>query len=89
MCGTPTQLAKDFILQHEGYERGYYTGLVGWMDAEGNGEWVVTIRCGLLNDKKLRLYAGAGIVEGSDPESEWRETEDKMKTILRLCDTSA
>ncbi|MGO2997566.1 MULTISPECIES: isochorismate synthase [Psychrobacter] len=89
VCGTPTQLAKDFILQHEGYERGYYTGLVGWMDAEGNGEWVVTIRCGLLNDKKLRLYAGAGIVEGSDPESEWRETEDKMKTILRLCDTSA
>lgn len=86
VCGTPTSLAKKFILDNEGYDRGYYSGLVGWMDAEGNGEWVVTIRCGLLNDTNLRLYAGAGIVEGSDPESEWLETQAKMKTILNLCD---
>ncbi|MGO1473332.1 MAG: isochorismate synthase [Psychrobacter sp.] len=86
VCGTPTPLAKKFILDNEGYDRGYYSGLVGWMDAEGNGEWVVTIRCGLLNDTNLRLYAGAGIVEGSDPESEWLETQAKMKTILNLCD---
>lgn len=87
VCGMPTQLAKEFILDNEGYDRGYYTGLVGWMDAEGNGEWVVTIRCGLLDNNKLRLYAGAGIVEGSDPESEWLETEAKMKTILNLCNS--
>lgn len=85
VCGTPTPLAKKFILDNEGYDRGYYSGLVGWMDAEGNGEWVVTIRCGLLNDSSLRLYAGAGIVEGSNPESEWLETQAKMKTMLNLC----
>lgn len=82
ICGSPTQLAKEFILKHEGYDREYYAGLVGWMDAEGNGEWVVTIRCGLLDQKNIRLYAGAGIVEGSDADSEWHETEAKMQTML-------
>lgn len=83
ICGSPTALAKDFILKHEGYDRHYYAGLVGWMDADGNGEWVVTIRCGLLNDQKIRLYAGAGIVIGSEAELEWNETEAKMQTILK------
>lgn len=82
VCGSPTSLAKEFILQNEGYDRHYYAGLVGWMDAEGNGEWVVTIRCGLLKGQKIRLYAGAGIVEGSDAEMEWNETEAKMQTML-------
>lgn len=83
VCGSPTDLAKEFILKHEGYDRHYYAGLVGWMDAEGNGEWVVTIRCGLLNGKKIRLYAGAGIVMGSNAEMEWNETEAKMQTMLK------
>lgn len=82
ICGSPTHLAKDFILAHEGYDREYYAGLVGWMDAEGNGEWVVTIRCGLLNKSSIRLYAGAGIVAGSDADLEWNETEAKMQTML-------
>ena len=87
ICGSPTQLAKDFILENEGYDRHYYAGLVGWMDAEGNGEWVVTIRCGLLENhqqpQNIRLYAGAGIVTGSDATSEWNETEAKMQTLLK------
>lgn len=82
VCGTPMELAKRFIIENEGYDRHYYTGLVGWMDAEGNGEWVVTIRCGLLCDDRIRLYAGAGIVKGSDADAEWRETESKQRTML-------
>ncbi|WP_343682060.1 isochorismate synthase [Acinetobacter baylyi] len=83
ICGSPTEPAKQFILEHEGYDRHYFAGLVGWMDAQGNGEWAVTIRCGLLNDKKIRLYAGAGIVMGSQAELEWSETEVKMQTLLK------
>ena len=83
ICGSPTALAKDFILKNEGYDRHYFAGLVGWMDSEGNGEWAVTIRCGLLNEKKIRLYAGAGIVMGSEAELEWNETEAKMQTLLK------
>lgn len=83
ICGSPTQLSKKFILEHEGYDRHYFAGLVGWMDAEGNGEWAVTIRCGLLSERNLRLYAGAGIVKGSEAEFEWNETEAKMQTLLK------
>ncbi|KQF52521.1 hypothetical protein APC05_28340 [Acinetobacter pittii] len=53
------------------------------MDADGNGEWAVTIRCGLLSERNLRLYAGAGIVKGSEAELEWNETEAKMQTLLK------
>ncbi|MFT4022050.1 MAG: isochorismate synthase, partial [Acinetobacter sp.] len=88
VCGSPTQLAKQFILQHEGYDREYYAGLVGWMDAHGNGEWVVTIRCGLLSPKNIRLYAGAGIVTGSEADLEWNETEAKMQTMLKTLNAS-
>ena len=84
VCGTPTDIARDFILNHEGYNRHYYSGLNGWMDASGNGEWVVTIRNGLLNHNIIRLYAGAGIVEGSDAAAEWFETEAKMQTMLNV-----
>ena len=83
ICGSPTLLSKHFILEHEGYDRNYFAGLVGWMDADGNGEWAVTIRCGLLSERNLRLYAGAGIVKGSEAELEWNETEAKMQTLLK------
>ncbi|NUE66336.1 isochorismate synthase MenF [Snodgrassella sp. ESL0253] len=84
VCGTPTTTARQFILNHEGYNRHYYSGLNGWMDANGNGEWVVTIRNGLLNHNTIRLYAGAGIVAGSDAATEWLETEAKMQTMLNV-----
>ncbi|KAA8734716.1 isochorismate synthase [Acinetobacter qingfengensis] len=89
VCGTPTDLAKQFILNNEGYDRDYYAGLVGWMDAEGNGTWIVTIRCGLLDRQKMRLYAGAGIVSGSRAREEWLETEAKMQTMLNAFNLKA
>ena len=82
VCGTPTALAKETINQLEGYAREEFCGAVGWMDSHGNGEWVVTIRCGQIKDNVIRLYAGAGIVPGSVPEDEYRETENKLNTML-------
>ncbi len=52
------------------------------MDARGNGEWVVVIRCAEVEKKRLRVYAGAGIVAGSEPQSELEETGSKMRTVL-------
>ena len=82
ICGTPADLAKATIQHLEGYERAQFCGAVGWIDADGNGEWVVTIRCGIIQQNSIRLYAGAGIVQGSDPVSEFNETEAKLNTML-------
>ncbi|MFM4925411.1 isochorismate synthase MenF [Aeromonas veronii] len=83
VCGTPLSAARQAIARLEGYDRRFYCGAVGWMDADGNGEWVVTIRCGVLAGRQLRLYAGAGVVVGSSPEAEWQETAAKLGTMLR------
>lgn len=82
VCGTPVDSARKVIAETEPFERGYYTGMVGWCDAAGDGEWVVTIRCGEVEDNSLRLYAGAGIVAGSDPAAELAETSAKFRTAL-------
>lgn len=89
VCGTPTPLARDIIAQLEGYARHWYSGMVGWMDSQGNGEWAVTIRCGLVDGRRLRLYAGAGIVAESRPSAEWDETAAKLTTMLNLFGLSA
>ena len=83
LCGTPTQAARELIEQLEPFDRGLFGGIVGWCDDRGNGEWVVTIRCGTVHDRRVRLFAGAGIVPASSPESEWRETGVKLDTMLR------
>lgn len=85
VCGAPTDLARKLINLVEPFERGLFTGMVGWCDAAGNGEWVVTIRCGTVIDNCLRLFAGAGIVEASDPAAEWAETQAKLGTMLAAC----
>jgi isochorismate synthase len=85
VCGAPTELARKLINLVEPFERGLFTGMVGWCDAAGNGEWVVTIRCGTVVDNCLRLFAGAGIVEASSPASEWAETQAKLGTMLAAC----
>ncbi len=72
VCGTPLSAARQAIARLEGYDRRFYCGAVGWMDADGNGEWVVTIRCGVLAGRQLRLYAGAGVVVGSSPKRSGR-----------------
>ena len=85
VCGFPTELARRLIRFVEPSERGLFTGMVGWCDAQGNGEWVVTIRCGTVRRNRVRLFAGAGIVEASQPDAEWAEVQTKLGTMLRAC----
>jgi isochorismate synthase len=82
VCGTPRAAARAAIAEFEGYDRGFYTGMVGWSDASGDGEWVVTIRCAVTHGSDVRLYAGAGVVAGSDPQAELAETAAKFRTLL-------
>ncbi|MFH9424879.1 isochorismate synthase DhbC [Streptomyces sp. NPDC017529] len=82
VCGTPTETARQVIAETEPFDRGFFTGMVGWGDASGDGEWVVTIRCAEAEERSLRLYAGAGIVAASEPEAETAETGAKFRTFL-------
>jgi isochorismate synthase len=80
--GSPTEPALTLMHQLEGFDRGCYAGPVGWVDADGNGEWAIALRCALLRGDRATLYAGAGIVGGSDPERELDETERKFRAFL-------
>ncbi|MFF3504783.1 isochorismate synthase [Streptomyces sp. NPDC003247] len=82
VCGTPTETARAVIAESEPFDRGPYTGMVGWQDADGDGEWVVTIRCAEAEGRTLRLFAGAGVVAESTPEAETAETAAKFRTFL-------
>ena len=82
VCGYPTDKARKAINDIEGYDRGLFTGMVGWCDSNGDGEWVVTIRCAEVETNSIRLYAGAGVVAGSSPEKELAETGAKFNTML-------
>jgi len=83
VCGQPREIAAAAIEQLESFERGFFTGAVGWCDSAGDGQWMVTIRCAEVHGNRARLYAGAGIVTGSDPEAEAAETSAKFQTLLR------
>lgn len=82
VCGYPMQTAREAIAEIEPYDRGLFTGMVGWCDSSGDGEWIVTIRCAEVAQHTIRLYAGAGVVPGSTPEKELAETGAKFNTIL-------
>ncbi|MET4727154.1 isochorismate synthase [Lysobacter enzymogenes] len=82
VCGYPTEPARRTIRELEGYDRGLFTGLVGWCDADGDGEWAVTIRCALVEEHCATVFAGAGIVAGSQPDAELAETTAKLRTML-------
>jgi len=89
VCGTPTEVAKQLINDLEKMNRGRYAAPVGWIDANGDGEIAIALRCGLLlEDKKsIRIFAGCGIVAGSDPETEFAESQAKlmpMRTALEM-----
>ncbi|MGP2442964.1 isochorismate synthase [Streptomyces sp. JW3] len=88
VCGTPTELARRVIAESEPFDRGAYTGMVGWQDADGDGEWVVTIRCAEAEGRTLRLFAGAGVVAASTPEAETAETAAKFRTFLHAVGAS-
>ncbi len=79
--GVPRDEALRWIEESEPASRGWYAGPFGWLDASGAAEFVVALRCALLHGGVARLYAGAGIVSGSDPDAEWAETEAKMRAV--------
>ncbi|MEX0564044.1 isochorismate synthase EntC [Raoultella terrigena] len=84
LSGFPHLAATRLIRELEPFDRQLFGGIVGWCDDEGNGEWVVTIRCARLQQNTLRLFAGAGIVPASSPLGEWRETGVKLTTMLNV-----
>ena len=80
VCGTPTEIAQRTIDEIEGISRGRYAGPIGWIDANGDGELGIALRCGQIasDSKSIRIYAGCGIVAGSDPEREYAESQAKL-----------
>ncbi|MET3351216.1 UNVERIFIED_ORG: menaquinone-specific isochorismate synthase [Arthrobacter sp. UYEF1] len=83
VCGTPTLVAGALIRKLEHLDRGPYAGPVGWLDAAGNGEWGIALRGAVIEDSHtVRLYAGCGIVDGSQPEAELAETWAKFRPML-------
>lgn len=82
--GEPRDVALAAIEELEPLDRGWYAGPVGWMDAAEDGEFCVALRSALLRDRVAHLFAGAGIVAGSDPASELAETELKLDALLPL-----
>ena len=84
VCGLPKADAYRFILDHEGYNRRYYSGFIGWLDPEGRTDLYVNLRCMHIEDKILTLYAGGGLLSSSELNDEWQETEDKLQTMKAL-----
>jgi menaquinone-specific isochorismate synthase len=80
--GTPRDIAVDWIRSREPVARGWYAAPVGWFDLDGNGELAVALRSGVLAGNRAHLWAGAGIVAGSDPDRELAETELKLRAML-------
>ncbi|GIL35357.1 isochorismate synthase MenF [Phycicoccus sp. DTK01] len=81
VCGTPRLVADDVITELEHMDRGRYAGPVGWIDAAGDGEWGIALRCGAVDRddaSRMRLFAGCGIVAGSDPDDELAESSAKL-----------
>lgn len=89
VCGTPTEVAKKYISQLEQMDRGRYSGPVGWIDAQGDGEIAIALRCGLLSEdrKSIRIFAGCGIVADSNPEKEFAESQSKLIPMRTALDT--
>ena len=82
VCGTPDDVAAATIAELEPFDRGGYAGPVGWVDAEGDGEWAIALRCAELEGDRATLFAGAGIVRDSDPLGEVDETDRKFRAFL-------
>lgn len=82
VCGTPTNVARDFIRKHEAHDRGLYAGFWGPWYPDGRTELYVNIRCLRHANGEAVLYTGAGITAGSEAQREWEETERKARTWL-------
>ncbi|MCW2285959.1 menaquinone-specific isochorismate synthase [Rhodoblastus acidophilus] len=84
VLGWPKAPARAFLRETEERRDGFYTGLAGWIDAEGDGEAAVVLRCAEIEGREARLWAGGGIMAESDPDAEWAETELKLTTFLDI-----
>lgn len=84
VCGLPKESALDFIIENEGYSRGLYAGTIGWFNLNYEGEFMAALRSALYKNNKLSIFAGCGIVENSDPATEYEETELKMQPIRSI-----
>lgn len=84
LSGFPHDNARKLLTSLEPFDREFFGGIVGYCDSNGDGEWYIAIRCGKLGKTSIRLFAGAGIVQDSDPKSEWNETEVKLSTMMHV-----
>ena len=79
--GLPKSRALCLINDNERFDRGWYAGPIGWIDAKGGGEFAVALRSALVQGRRAFLYAGCGIVSGSDPEREYEESRIKLEAM--------
>lgn len=89
VCGTPTKQASELISKLEQMNRGRYAGPVGWIDIHGDGEIAIALRCGQISQDKLQIqiYAGCGVVAGSDPAKEFAESQAKLMPMRTALET--
>jgi menaquinone-specific isochorismate synthase len=89
VCGTPTKKASELITELEQMNRGRYAGPVGWIDIHGDGEIAIALRCGQIsqNQLKIQIYAGCGVVAGSDPGKEFAESQAKLMPMRTALET--
>ncbi|HEY3333954.1 MAG TPA: isochorismate synthase [Candidatus Limnocylindrales bacterium] len=80
--GDPRDVALALIDEHEGFDRGWYAGPIGWLGADGDGELCVALRCGIVDRTRATLFAGCGIVADSDPDQEWEESRIKLRAVI-------
>ena len=86
VAGIPRELAREFIQHNEPFEREWYAGSAGYLSLR-QSEFCVSLRSAKISENVIRLYAGAGIVRGSDPEQEWQEIDNKaagLRTLLQM-----
>ncbi len=84
VCGVPADTALNLIKKIENHQRGLYAGLIGWLNLRDEGEFVLAIRSALAVGNKLIAFAGCGIVKGSNPDTEFKETDLKLKPFLSI-----
>ena len=89
VAGLPRRVARDWIEQHEGFDRGWYAAPIGWTTLDGHGEFRVALRCALTGPSETRLFAGGGIVAGADPGTELAETATKLEALLYALEDAA
>ncbi len=86
VCGVPREEVEPLIAEMEGFDRGLYAGAMGWMDADGDGEFDVLLRCALIDGSRATIFSGAGITAESDVDEETEETAQKAEAMLQALD---